>query len=167
MLTQLVWFQPPLPSPAISSQANYPDEKFKVLMNRQTVNKPFFLCEAFTTLALLYLACYSPNGAATASVCKSSSCSSRLPLIRVTPRDGSRGRAACGEYRSTSYMSWTLPSPLITSHIHLPGGGGDAEYTSRMTHSVETGQCCRCTLRKRLHTLECDVATVWFGVVRL
>lgn len=53
MLTQLVWFQPPLPSPAISSQANYPDEKFKVLMNRQAVNKPLY--KAFRTLALLYL----------------------------------------------------------------------------------------------------------------
>lgn len=56
-----------------------------------------------------------------------SSCRSRLPLICVTPREGSMVLAACWEYRSASYMSWTLSHPLITAHIHLTGGGGDAD----------------------------------------
>lgn len=167
MLTQLVWFQPPLPSPAISSQVNYPDEKSKVLMNRQAVNKP--LCEAFTTLAsstsLLFSwwRCHSLG-------LQCSSCSSRLPLICVTPREGSRSPAACGEYRSTSYMSWTLPPPLITSHIHLPEGGGDGEHTSRLTHLVtpkENVQRCRCAVEELRRFMGCHFATAWFCVIWL
>lgn len=81
MLTQLAWFQPSLPSPAISSTANYRDEKSKVLMNRQDVknkqtnkkqankNKKENFILSLQNISLSLLCCCSPNGGARALVC--------------------------------------------------------------------------------------------------
>lgn len=71
--------------------------------------------------------CYSSEGGARALLCNAVPAAAGCLWSVWPPKEGSRGLAPCGEHRSTSLMSWTLPSPLITSHIHLPGGGGEAE----------------------------------------